>query len=339
MSAEPGASVLIEILDSHGRVQMRERLELVDGRRTFTLGRAVEADVTMDDAHVAALHAAVEITTDGRMLVSDLDTVNGLVIAGKRHRGARNMEIADGLLQIGRTRLRVRAAHQKLPPEMPDQLRPASALRDPAWIAGIGALTGAAQLGYVTWLEAPRDLATLFVTTLISAILASGVWVAFWALLSRMLRGEWRWLRHAAIFLGVAALFFAINGLLELGCFVFSLPQWSARAAWVGAVAFGCVLYLHLINASNIAARRAIMVACIVPALSGGAGQWVLDRQQMRDVNHIGASLRIYPPSLRLRAAGTVEDFFQSTAALQEAADNKRKSTGADEDDGESDDE
>jgi len=339
MSAARNDSVLIETLDSHGRVQMRERVALGDDQRTFTLGRAVGADVTLDDPHVAALHASVEVTAEGKLLVTDLDSVNGVVIAGKRQRGIKNIEIPDGLLHIGRTRLRLRTAHETLAPEVPDQLRPASILRDPAWLAGIGVVAGAAQLFYTAWLGAPRDLITVIVTTLISAVLATSAWVAFWALLSRMLRGEWRWLRHAAIALGVAAVFFAVNGILELGWFVFSLPQWSARAAWVGAIAFGCALYLHLINASNITPRRAAIVACIVPALSGGTGQWVQERLQTRDVNHIGTSLRIYPPALRLSGAGSVENYFQSVAALREAADKKSKATRADEEDGESADE
>jgi hypothetical protein len=329
-------TILVEILDSHGRVHLRERIALGAHKRAFTLGRAVDADVTLDDAHAAALHASVEITPEGRLLASDLNSVNGFIVSGKRHRGAQGVAIMDGLLQIGRTRLRIRTAHETLAPEKPDNLRPASILHDPAWIAGIGAVAGLAQLGYTSWLGVPRDLVTVLLTTLITAVSASSVWVAFWALLSRMLCGEWRWLRHAAIFLGVAAVFFAVNGVLELGWFVFSLPQWSTRAAWVGAIALGCALYLHLIHASNITPRRAAMVACIVPALSGGAGQWVQERLQMRDVNHIGTSLRIYPPVLRVRAAGAVEDYFQSAAALREAADHKRKSTRADEDDNES---
>ncbi len=327
------AAVLVEILDSHGRVQLRERVALADDKRTFSIGRAVDADVTLDDAYAAARHATVEITPDGRVLVSDLDSVNGVLIAGKRHRGTRNVEVPNGVLQIGRTRLRLRTAFEALPPEKPDQLRPASVLHDPAWLAGIGAAAGLAQLGYTTWLGVPRDLAAVLVTTLISAAAGAGMWVAFWALLSRMLCGEWRWLRHAAIFLGVAAIFYAINGVLDLGWFMFSLPQWSLRAAWVGAIALGCALYLHLIHASNIAPRRAAIVACIVPALSGGAGQWVQERQQMRDVNHIGASLRIYPPALHLSTAGSIDDYFQSAAALRAAADAKRKATRADDDD------
>ena len=328
-------SVLIETLDSHGRVQLRERIMLDGGKRTFTIGRAVGADVTLDDAHAAATHATIEITPDGKILVTDHDSINGIVVAGKRHRGTQPLAVADGLLQLGRTRLRVRTAHETIAPETLDHVRPASLVRDAAWIAGIAAVAGAAQLGYSTWLGAPRDLAATLVTTSISALLATAAWVAFWALLSRVLRGEWRWLPHAAIILGVVVVFFALNGVLDLGWFVFSLPPWSTRAAWVGAIALGCALYLHLTRASNITARRAALVACIVPALSGGAGQWVQERQQQRDVNHIGTSLRIYPPGLRVRDGVSLDAYFQNATALRDAADKKRKAIRADEDDSE----
>jgi hypothetical protein len=58
--------------------------------------------------------------------------------------------------------------------------------------------------------------------------------------------------------------------------------------------------------------------------LLGGTGYWVLERQQMRDVNSIGTSLRIYPPALRLRSAGPVEAFFRDATQLRTGADVKR---------------
>jgi hypothetical protein len=335
METVSAETVLIEILDSHGRVQTRERVAISSGTRTFTIGRSVNADVTLDDAYVAAIHASIEAAVDGKILVSDWGSVNGIVVSGKRHHGVQNFELTDGALQIGRTRLRIRSMHETLAPEKPDQIVPASLVRNPAFVAAVGGLICLAQLIYNSWLGAPRDLATVIVTALISAVLAVGVWVAFWALLSRVMMGEWRWLRHAAIILGVAAAFVTLDGLLELGWFMFSLPQWGIRAALVGAIAFGCALYLHLTRASNITPRRAMLVACIVPALSGGTGQWVQERAQMRDVNHIGTSLRVYPPSLRLRAAGSVDDYFGAAATLRDAADKKRKAMPG-EDEGES---
>ena len=326
-------TVLIEICGIHGRVLARERVTLTGDRRAFTIGRSAQADVTLDDAYAAAMHAAVEVTPDGRILLSDLGSVNGIVIADRRHHGAQRLELPDGdLLKIGHTRLRVRTAHEALVPEKPDRIEPASIVRNPAFVAVVGCLVCVAQLVYLRWLEAPRDLAAAIVIALIAAALAGGAWVAFWALLSRVLQWEWRWLRHAAILLSVAAAYVALDGLLELVWFALSLPPWSARSAVVGAAAFGSALYLHLNHASNISPPRAALVACIVPALFGGTGYWVMRHEQMRDVNHIGTSLRIYPPALRLRAAEPVEDFFRDISELRAEADGRRAATPVDDD-------
>lgn len=327
-------TVLVEVVGIHGRVQARERIVLAGDTRTFTIGRGAQADVTLDDAYVAAVHASVDITPEGRVLVSDLGSVNGIVVAGKCHRAAQNLELADGTFKIGHTRLRVRTANERLAPERPDQLQPGSIVRNPAFVAVVGGLVCVAYVAYAGWLGAPRDIASTIVTMLISAGLVAGAWVAFWTLLSRVLQWEWRWMRHAAILFGVVAVFVSLDGLLELGWFVMSLPEWSMRAALVGAIAFGCALYLHLNHASNISPRSAAVLACIVPALLVGAGYWVMGRDHMRDVNHIGTSLRIYPPSLRLRSAGMVEDYFRDTAKLRAAADRKRQAMPGDDEAG-----
>lgn len=327
VSDDKPAVALIEALDSHGKVQWRERLALEGEKRRFTVGRALDADVTLDDPFAAALHAAIEIEPDGRVFVTDLDSVNGVVLAGKRHHGAGRIEAADGLLQIGRTRLRIRSSYAQLAPEQPDQWRPASVLRDPVRMAGIAALAGAAQLIYSTWLGAPRDLTSVVVTSLVSASLLTGVWVAFWAMLSRMVLGEWRWLRHVAIFLGVAVVSYAVDGVLDLAWFAFALPEWASRALCVGGLTIASALFLHLTNASNISARRAFFIACLVPVLFGGAAYWVQNRTQTRNVNYISSDLRIYPPGLRLRAAGTVDTFFGKSASLREDADARRDAT------------
>lgn len=329
-------TVLVEICSVHGRVLARERVTLARDAHAFTIGRSAHADVTVDDAYVAAIHASVEITPEGKVLVSDLGSVNGIVISGKRHHGARNLELANGdMLKIGHTRLRVRTAHETLAPEKPDQIEPASIVRNPAFIAVVGGLACVAQLAYSEWLAAPRDLAAEIVGALITAMLAASAWVAFWALLSRIVQWEWRWLRHAAILAGVVAVVIALDGLLQLGWFAFSLPQWNARPILIGAIGFGCALYLHLSHASNISPRSAALVACIVPALLGGTGYWVLERQQTRNVNNIGASLRIYPPAVRVRSAGSVEAFFRDAAGLRSGADAKRAAMPSDEDAGE----
>ena len=315
--------VVVEGLDGHGRVQWRERLALDENRRTFTIGRSIDADVTLDDPFAAEMHASLEVTPDGRIFANDLGSVNGLIICGKSLRGACDLEVPGNVLQIGRTRLRVRTAAERLEPERPYQLRPSSLLRDPVWIAAIGGVIGGLQLGYSSWLSAPRDLALSIVSLLMVAISIGAIWVAVWGLLSRIMQGEWRWIRHCAIFLGVSTTFVTVMGVLELSAFAFALPLPNNRYTWIGAFALAWGLWLHLIHASNLAAGRAALVACIVSVVLAGGNDWLQERYQTRNVNYIPARMHIYPPAVRLRPSDTMANYFKGLEGLRELANSR----------------
>ena len=115
------------------------------------------------------------------------------------------------------------------------------------------------------------------------------------------------------------------DGILDFGWFSLSLSPWSSQRVWTGAIVAGGALYLHLVNASHLAGRRACLIACIVPVVIGGGSLWLSERQAWRDVNQIGTRLRIYPPALRLRTAGPLDDYFKIAGDLRDAADKKRK--------------
>jgi hypothetical protein len=217
----------------------------------------------------------------------------------------------------------VRTAAERLEPERPFQLRPSSLIRDPTWIAAIGAAAGGLQLVYSSWLSAPRALALSIVTLLMAVVSIAAIWVAVWGLLSRIMQGEWRWLRHCAIFLGVSTTFVALMGILELSAFALALSLPTNRYAWIGAVALACGLYLHLTHASNLAATRAAVAACIVSIVLAAGNDWLQERYRIRDVNYIPARMHIYPPAVRLRPSETMENYFKSLEGLRERANTK----------------
>jgi hypothetical protein len=322
--------VIVEALDSHGRVQWRERVALSDERRTFTIGRSVHADVTLDDPYAAALHASVEIAQDGRVLANDLGSVNGLIVRGRRWSNACGVELPDNTLQIGRTLLRVRSGQEPLAPERPYRPLALSPVVGPASIAALAAAVSVLELVYTSWLGAPRDLTMSVVSALSLAASIAGVWIALWGLLSRIILGEWRWLHHSAIYLGISAAFGVVIGAIDLGGFLFALPLPGNRHIWLGAAALGLALYLHIRYASHLAASRAALVACGIPIVLATGGHWLQMRAQVRDVNFIGAYMRIYPPSLRLRPSDKVEDYFSKATLLRELADQRLTDAVAD---------
>ena len=323
---------VVEVLDSHGRVRAHERFPLPAGGRSLTLGRSVQADIVLDDPHVAALHAMLEVNEIGEVHVSDLESLNGIVIAGNAHHGMRGMIVPDGQLQIGRTRLRVRTAQSVLAAERPDHAPNFLVSRHPGRIAALCALAFFAYAGYSAWLGAPRDVVSQVVTTVTFAVAGAAVWITGWALLSRMLSGEWRWLRHAAVFFGVMTAGLLLSNLLEISWFALALPQWKTREAAIAAIAFGVALYGHLTVSSNINQRNAAVVAALFPIIVAGTLLWVQARSEARNVNYIGVEELVYPPALRLRGGTSVDAFFGRTTRLKEAADGKRKSMPTDDD-------
>ncbi len=331
------AIVVVERLDGAGRAVARDRIALVDAERAFTIGRSIHADVHLDDPYAAALHASVTLTADGRALLSDLGSVNGVVVGGNRQHGAQNVPVDGQVLQIGRTRLRLRTSDTDIAPEKPDGEDGQAA----SWTvqnalsmnslraALLAAAATSAQVAYASWFTAPRDLVATLAYGLATVAVFAAAWVAIWGLLTRVMQGEWRWLRHTAICLGGVATYTALEGILQFARFVFSSSAWTSVDIWLGLVALGAILYLHLRGASSLSGRRAAVVACIIPLVIGSAGHWFYFRNIVRDVNHIGAHMPIYPAALRLTAAEPLDKYFARMAALRQLADRKLKAAQA----------
>jgi hypothetical protein len=330
MEAVTADAVVVEVLDSHGRVHTRERLSLAADRRSFTVGRSTAADVMLDDAYVAALHVAIEVTPEGLLRATDLGSVNGIVIKAKRHRHAQGLELPDGLLQVGRTHLRVRTPREALAAEKPDHGTDDSRA---GRIAYSGALACIFFIGYFSWLSAPWDPATVMAIAVMTALPGAGMWIALWALLSRVTTGEWRWMTHAAILFGVFAAVLALSWVLDLAWFSFDLPQWPWRDALLLAVTAALVLFWHLTQGSTMTRRTAVLVAVLLPAVAIGATTWTNLRNQNRNVNFIGAHVKLYPPALRVREGGTLDAYFTASARLKDAADRRRKAMPGEEGD------
>ena len=319
MMAEP---VAVDVLDGHGRVHARERLRLTAERRSFTVGRSTAADVMLDDPFVAPLHLAIEVTPEGLFRATDLGSVNGIIVKAKRHRHAQGLELPGGLVQVGRTHLRMHSLSEVLAAEKPDHAAGDSRADR---IAYSGALACALFIAYSSWLTAPWDPATEIVIGVMKVLPGAGLWIAVWALLSRVIVGEWRWMTHAAILCGVFAGVLALDFVLDLAWFAAALPPWPMRDPLLLIAAAALGLYWHLAQASTMKQRTATLVAVLLPAVAIGTTTWAITRNQNRNVNFIGATEKLFPPSFRVREGGTLDAYFSKAARLRETADQQRR--------------
>ena len=232
------AVMVVEVLSGHHRVRARYRFATVGGETSCTVGRSVACDVVLDDPFVAAVHARIGVDAEGRVTVTDLDSINGVEIAGQRRHGGEPAELdGGGVFRVGHTRLRVRTAREVVAPERPDR-------SESSWWSR-GAELKALAAGFVvsiavtvfevwTGTTQPRELSTALVTTLLALLGLSGLWIALWALASRVAFGESRWLRHAmivavvyAVASVVTALVDVVNGALGLHLSSLSVRCWS----------------------------------------------------------------------------------------------------------------
>lgn len=202
-----GEPLMLEVLDRRQRVVQRLRLD----RLPLTIGRGLASDLVLDDPYVCPTHARVVVDADGRLVIEDLDSVNGLWAHVPERRVARLALDTAPALRIGRTMLRVRSADAPLAATLVDRAG-AEPTRAPT---GVLAALCASALGLVAadaWLgsygpHATRDAAAESVVVLVLAL----AWSTGWAFVNRVLGHQWNLLGHLAVACGF------VVGLLVLG--------------------------------------------------------------------------------------------------------------------------
>ena len=331
--------VVVDVLDHHGRAITRQRIMLDRDKRTFTIGRSVRADIMIDDPHAAPIHAEVSVSPDGMLSVTDRGSINGIFVGHERHRDGQSRSIADGKLQIGRTPLRIHTAHQPMPAEKPDHGYDHRESGTARYVAIAGAIACVAIVVYFAWVGAARDTTTQVVIGLAAGVLISAVWISFWTLLSRIIRGEPRWQMHAAIAFGVTAVGLVVDSLFDIARFSFALPQWSVGGVSLLVLTFAVALYLHLAQVWTLRRRTGAALAAVLPLLIFGTISWVQERSEARNVNFIGVREKVFPPAFQLRDGRPLDRYFTDAAKLREEADSKRKEIPADDTGGDSDEE
>ena len=233
----------------------------------LTLGRALSNHVVLDDAYVAARHARIEPGADGRLLLTVLDTANGVAVDGRRHGAGTTCPLSEAgaTLQLGHSRLRLRLPGETLAPEKP--LPAASAVATP-WLLGLALLALAlAELGL--GLDPGADLAA-WLPVVVGLPVAVAGWCGLWALLSKVFQHRFDFSGHLRI---------ALPWMLALQLADAVLPQLAAALAWpwlwrlaapVQVLLLALWLRAHMAHVLP-AYRRTVTAAVAVVTLAGSA--------------------------------------------------------------------
>ena len=328
-----GALALLEVTERDGHRDPQARHAVAVTGWPFTIGRALDNDLTLHDPHLAARHLVIE-PIDGGLQLRAGDTLNGVQV-GSRHLAAGDcwaLPAASGPIDIelGRTRLRLRLPGHALPAELPLIARP-HAVR-----SGLPLLIGAALLlallTVITWLDNDPDSAGRAIgSVLLSAVSVAALWSGLWALLSKTFtrQGHFGW--HLKVF-SYAALAWLVVGAVP-GALAFAL-SWPAVSdfGFIGTAAVAAsAFYFHLLAVEP--ARPRLLKAVAVSAFCAGVALSLWFNLQRTD--RFGDELymsHLYPPALRLARPVPVDGFIDGLATLQSGLDRKAKeaSTGED---------
>jgi hypothetical protein len=308
---------LLEVLDRHGAAVARLPIH----HWPVTVGRALSADLVLDDAHVAAQHLRIDTAPNGGTSVTVLDTLNGV-----RHGAVLQSRDTsfdwDGTddLVLGRLRLRLRLPGTPLAPEL--------ALPDAPW--GGTPLTVALMLAVVglsvlqAWFKAgdTTKFAQTAVTLVGLVLLVLNVWAGVWALATKLFTGHLQFWRHMRIACAFSLIEPLVSGSGYLLAFSFS---WESLAQFnfllsAPLLAAGLFAQLLVIAPQRKRGLVTLTITLTVLGLAATMGNTWLQSKRATTQLYMGTLL---PPSWRIAPTVPVEQFMLEAQGLGAKLDQR----------------
>ena len=324
------APYFVETLARNGDVLHRHQVDAMPIR----LGRGYDNDFIVDDAHCAARHAIIESDQDGRMVLRDLGTKNGVIHQGRRK--ASLVISGDTVVRIGHTTLRVRGADYPVPAEQLDRTMH-------SWEGGMPGLVGMFLIGafsvFTVWLNDTQSFQLIrYLQALAYGIGAGLVWGGAWAFANRLFGRHARLGRHLFIFgCGLAAItvFKLVSSLLA---YSFSLESVTRYGSHVAILLAAGMLYFHLSTVKPNNSRH-FAITCLVLAMLGSGLTLISNEQRSGRLGDELYMSVLLPPSMRVASNHNVDDFMGKVGGMKARLDAERtkkvKDNGAAEEDDE----
>jgi hypothetical protein len=316
----------IEILDGKGSVVERIAVDSFP----VTIGRAYSNQVIVSDPFVCPLHLKIAQHEQGRLLASDLDSVNGSYpAAGKEP--VTQWELQSGSqFRIGHTVLRYVSVDHPPAPTLVDGAVKMSLLASP-YAAVISAVVLVLLLcldGYLSSFE--RVTAAQIISEPWVTVSMLATWAGMWALASRLVVSRFNFAQHVTI---ACIALLTISGLGVVAEWTeFFLPRipmlWIAGVFGYGLVLAGLV-YGHLGAASALRRRSRLWAAAAVSlvVVSSSAISDFAARSKFSTIMEYSGVIK--PIDAAWVPATSVDEFFGSSEKLKSELDKLTKKAKA----------
>lgn len=295
-----------------------------------TVGRALTADLVLDDSHVAGEHLRIDRTPEGVVKVQVLDTVNGVALGRAQHGQGTQFNWPDGeSLTLGRLKLGLRLAEAPIAAEEP---LPHFPWRTTAWtvLAVLGMLALVVGQSWLTLTE-PSQLARQLPGLIAAVVMGTAVWAGLWALATKLFTHRLQFWRHVRIACASALAVQLVSALAGLLAFMFSLESLARFEVQLALLGAAVAIYVHLTvivpqQRRGLAGLMAGVAVLGIVAMLGA--NWL---QNKRLSNKLYLST-IYPPSLRMAPAVPVKQFLDEAGAIRQRLDERLKDREPDSD-------
>lgn len=309
-------TLFVEHLTPDGEVITRTRCTQLPIR----IGRAYDNDIILDDQHIAAHHALIELNQLDELVLSDPGSQNGISLG--KQRSDYFVVNGDAVYRMGHTHLRIRTADYVVAPEVSDST-------NYHWEGWLPAVLGGTLLVCVALLDAwLRDLQqgslSKYLLELVGTFGFALGWAGVWALFSKLFNGHARFGRHLFIVcagLSIVELWSFFSGGIA---YAFSW-EWLARFTNQPVILiFAVVLYFHLLTAGNKRPTRLRAYLAGLAILAIGINM----AKEYQASNYLSDELylsKLYPPALRVTDDVSIETFTANIESLKAKVDSQRK--------------
>jgi hypothetical protein len=308
--------LFIEILNPDGSIKHRHNITHLPVR----LGRAYDNDIILDDPHTAAHHAIIERNQLDELVISDLESINGITLNHQRE----PYFVVDGhnTYRLGRTRLRIRTRDFAINPEVIDNT-------NHRWEGWLPALVAMAIISLITlsstWIADlnERNFSD-YLEEVINMLVFALVWSGIWALLGRLFTGHPRFGRQlfiASCTLLAYEVWEWLSGILAYAFSWESLVTFNSHPmVFVTAIA----LYFHLTTAGHKRPDR-LKAYLLVLAIFSSSFILINKYQSSKHFTDVLYMSSLYTPSLRMSQNQSISEFMDDMRTLQEKVDEQRE--------------
>lgn len=304
----------LECIGRSGEVVSRHPLY----RWPVRVGRGYDMDALIDDPYLAPSHLSIEPAVEGRYLIRDLGTLNGMHLTDGKKIAEFNAG-PDDIVRAGHTRLRVRPVTHAVVAEVP--LRNVNVPGNTTLFTIFGGLLILMTLWNAYLSIFTQDGNPVLITATLAMTVAVLLWVSVWALISRIVVGRADFFAHGAVAVTGACVLFVTEVILEYVGFGLDIRWLDYVGAVATAILVAYIFFRHLSLASR-ASARALSIAAVGVTAVVYAGSMAMDySKNVGDRGKQNYDTAIKAPLFLLVKGITADTFFAQMEPLKRKVD------------------